>query len=228
MNWYKTIKIATLNFSIEGTDKISQPMTTHNILYDLLNFIPTLNISGKIGLDAGNEVSVNAATGEIKLYMSNEINANTMVDIIYEYNQYRAGQVELTLLEFDETSEVNFNNTTILVSENETSGIEQIPKAKVSIHETDIFLRMLYEQGMLIDLNFNSGTLDINQLEKIINKLEQNENLIRPYTDENMTNPGQGLIPLGKLKVYFFQLKNMINYIRKNNLPNKVIKYELV
>ena len=242
MNWYKrtNLKLASVSFWINGTDKIAKPMTRLDICHDLANFVfYKLSIGQKLGIrwndidpDASSG-SVFSPTGNINIYLKNaSIKDGIIKGIVEQYNQYRYESIKLKFLMINKSGlNSNLNTARILVEENKTTELQEIPEFNVANANSDALIQLLSNEGMG-QLDPYNGELDINLLKTTIQNIEQNNYIMQPYTQpstvEQMEN-GSTFIDYGRsyeqLKGYIDMLKNMINYIEQNNLPDKKINY---
>lgn len=242
MNWYKrtNLKIASVSFWISGTDKISKPMTKLDICHDLADFIfYKLDIGQKLGL-RWNDIDPDASsgdvfspTGNINIYLRNSaIKDGIIQGLIEQYNQYRFESIKLRFLMINKSGlNQNLNTARIMVEENKTSELQEIPEFNVANANSFALIQLLSNEGMG-PLDPYGGELDINSLKKAIQNIEQNNFVMHPYTQPITTEQGENgatFIDYGRsydqLRGYIDMLKNMINYIEQNNLPDKKINY---
>ena len=239
MNWYKKIRIASVTFSVEGSNEIAQPLHSLDVCHELINFIwYKLGVGGKTGLKMNNiepdtsETSYNDPLGRINIYMTPETSEEEIRYIIDQYNQYKAGDIKLKFLGISESGIGRGPTARIIISENKTTEMEELPEMNVANGNAFAIIQMLANEGLNIDPNEYGGVINIDELETIINKLEQEEYLVQPYVQEpteEIGEQGATIYDQGRsyeqLSRYIDKLKEMINYIKINNLPNRNINY---
>lgn len=241
MNWYKNhLKIASITFSIEGTDKIAQPMNKLDIVNDLANYIfYKMGVGKNLGMkwdDIDPDTSsgdVFAPDGQINIYLRNQIDTQTIERIINGYNKDKAGIIELQFLGINKSGlNPSLDTARILITKNKTTDFQEVPSMNLSNSNAIALLQMLANEGVSIGQDAYSGVIDINQLDEAINRLEQEEYVMQPYTQrpsEETGEHGAKMYDMGRsyeqLKRYLDGLRKMINYVRVNNLPNGNIVY---
>ena len=237
MNWYKKAqfkKQASLSFWIEGSDKISQPMTKLDICNDLSKFISyDMGIGEKLGINF-NDVDPDDSsgnyydsTGPISIYLKNlNIKEGIINNIIEQYNNHKLGQVKLRFLEINKSGlRKDVNVARILIEENDTTNIEKLPELNVSNSNSVALISLLQNEGMG-NLDPYGGVLNISELKNAITNIEQNNYILDSYTQEPMEQREEGKATIydggrsyQQLQRYIEALKQMVNYV-ETNLPN--------
>ena len=242
MNWYKRAninKLASVTFWVEGSDQITQPMTKLDICQDLAQFIfYGINLGQKLGFqwdDIDPDVSsgdVFASTGQFNIYLRNKnIKSGIVENILNQYNEHKQ-LIELKLLEINKSGiKPDLNTARVIIVRNDTANLESLPEMNVANANANAIIQLLSNEGMG-QLDPYGGTLDSTQLKTVISNIEQNSYLLDTYTKEPTEDISEGrpiIIDMGRsyerLKGYIDNLKKMINYIEKNNLPVKQINY---
>jgi hypothetical protein len=246
MNWYKKAnhkKIASVTFWVEGTDKISQPMNKLDICNNLYRFIYNNGLSEQLGLgfDAvdpdASSGNVFGPDGPISIYLGNpNVRGETIQNIINKYNEDMAGMIKLRFLEINKSGARRDTNVArILIEENNTTNFEEIPEMNVSNANARALLELLSNEGMeglSGDDEGIGGTLNVAELKNTINNIEQNNYVLNTYTQEPTMEKEEGKPTMydggrsyEQLSRYINGLKEIINYIEKNNLPLMQINF---
>jgi len=239
MNWYKKTKYSSISFWIEGSDKISQPMHALDVCGDIHKFIwYVLGIGEEMGLGYNDiepdtsETDYNDPLGRINVYINPNIKEKSMKYIVNQYNQHRLGDIKLDFLGINKSGARNSDVARIKISENNTTQFEEIPEMNMANGNAFAVFQMLANEGLPINPSEYAGEINIDQLEIIINKLGQEEYLMQPYIKEPTEEEGEGGAKMydggrdyDRLKGYLSGLEQMINYVKTNNLPSRVINY---
>jgi hypothetical protein len=243
MNWYKKAqlnKFATVDFWIDESDKITQPMHKLDICHDLSNFIfYKMNVGQKLGLKWDSidpDVSsgdVFAPTGQINIYLENpNIKEGIIQNIVEKYNADKAGLIKLKFLQINKSGlRSDLNTARILIEENNTTDLQKIPTMNISNSNAAALIQLLSNEGMG-QLDPVSGELNAYMLKNIIEGIDQNDFVMNSYTQdvtEEKIENGPTSIDFGRsyqqLSGYINKLREMVEYIITNNLPKKVINY---
>jgi len=243
MNWYKFSqfnKKASVNFWIEGSDQITQPMNRLDIVNDLFRFVfYELGIGQKLGFDMhsfdpdASSGNVFDSFGQINIYLKNtNIKEGIIKGIIDQYNQHREGLIKLKFLQINKSGlDPNLNTARVLIEKNNTENLEELPTLNVSNSNSIALIQLLGNEG-LGQLDPYSGVLDVDSLKQAIINIEKNDFVMDTFTQERTeekVEEGPTIIDfgrsLGQLQRYIDVLKEMINYIERNNLPNGTINY---
>lgn len=254
MTWYKKAKFnkkASVSFYIEDAQKIAEPMDIFKIAMDLEEFMQTqlLQEGESIGSRLGIPWSVvqvgslaphytdedihkgDIFIGPLEFWLPDTNITEEMVRyIINQYNEYRYGTVVLSLDNI-ETQKDGQRIAHISIVENDTQDYTRVPSMNVSQDNAIALLQMLRNEGVNVSDDM-AGYLDIDELSQAIQQIENNEYMIETYTrptyeqteDDKPRYTDFG-VAQDQIMGYLQGLKQMINYIRDNDLPNNKIGY---
>jgi len=248
MNWYKKAnfnKYSSVTFRIDGTEKISEPMTKEDICNDLLDYVFYNTNLAEIFDIQWNDIDPDMSsgnpfdyTGSINFYLTNkELTADIVNDIIQGYNNHKAGEIKLKVYKINKSGQYGRPGTNvarILIEQNNTVNLSKVPYINISNDNAKAFLSLLINEGLIIDGDFNSGSFNAIQALNILNDIDQNDFVIDPYIRQNNDNLDEEddnvqILDFGlskeQIMSYIYKIKEMINYINQNNLPNKTISY---
>ena len=238
MNWFK--KIASVTFWIDDTDKISQPMNLLDICEDIKNFI---YYEAKIGENTGiifdsiepdtSRSEYDGPLGYINFYLYNtNVDISYVEEAINMYNASRFNKIKIAVRGEDESGVRKGNVIRLEVIENNTVNFEQIPIMNLSNANARILLYLLRNEGVSNISDDLMGQININELKNAIMDIESNDFVLQTYTRDTTIDQEEGkptMIDFGtnieQIKRYFENLKQMINYIEQNNIPNRIINY---
>ena len=211
-----------------------------DIVNDLFRFVfYELRVGEKFGFDMHSfdpDTSSGSpfdTTGQINIYLKNpNIKGGIIKGIIDQYNQHKAGLINLRLLEINKSGlNPNLNTARVIIEENNTENLEELPTLNVSNSNSVALMQLLGNEG-LGQLDPYSGTLDAGSLKQAIINIEKDDFIMNTFTQERTEEQEEGgplFIDmgrsLGQLQRYIDVLKGMINYIENKNLPVKKINY---
>ncbi len=240
MNWYKNIKIASVTFALDGTYDMAKPMHALDVCQDLVEYIwYDLKIGETTGIMLNDiepdisETHHDDPFGRINIYMNSKITEETIRNIIDQYNQHKTGYIKLKFLGIDKSRIRNIDTARLIIEENETIHIEEIPTLNVANENAYAIIRMLYNEGIPIASSADLiGQIEVGALEIAIDNIEQNDYMMQAYTQkptEEINEQSGGYYDQGRsyeqLKGYLEALREMINYAKMHDLPNKIINY---
>ena len=239
MNWYK--KLASVTFWIADSDKISQPMNVLDICHDFSKFIYyEANIGKNSGIKYENvepdtsRTSFNTPLGYINFYLHNtNVDKQFVEQAVGMYNQSRLGKLKLRSHGENASASLKGNVIRIEVIENETVNFSEVPEINLSNSNATVLLDLLLQEGVGSASGGVDGKLNVNELKNAIADIEANDYILQSYTQQPSVEkglPGQptmyeGGRNVGQFKRYFEILKQMIDYIEQNNMPNRFISY---
>jgi len=234
-NWYKQyIKIASVSFYIEGTEKIAQPMGLLDICNDITKFIyHTKDVKGlrftydTISPDTSSS-DFDAPTGIINFYLTDpKIDINFVKEIIQNYNKIKYPFIKIDIMKQEQSNSYVYQVVRLNVIENRTKEYEYVPEFNIANDNFHALIELLHQYGLNIDTNEYTGSIDVNDLQKILSSLGTDDYLLEPFASEpskEKGDKGMTMIDFGRskeqLRSYLEMLKKMIDYIKKNNLPN--------
>jgi hypothetical protein len=238
MNWFK--KIASVTFWVADTDKISQPMNILDICFDIVKFIYyEANIGEGSGVKSGHvepdtsRTEFNKPLGYINFYTEGtNIDKEFVTKAIEMYNQARFDKIKI-VVRGEEVSGLGRGNVVRLeVVGNNTVNLEEIPEVNITNSNAHALLSLLSQEGVSSISGGLSGKININELKNAILDIENNDYILETHTQEPYQNVEEGSPTVynggrsvDQFKSYFEKLKQMINYVEQNNIPNRFINY---
>jgi len=238
MNWYK--KIASVTFWIADSDKMSKPMNMLDICHDLSKFIYyEANLGDNSGIKYGNvepdtsRTSFDSPLGYINFYLyKTNVNKQFVEKIIEMYNQSRLSKLKLVAHEENPSESRKGNVVRIEVVENQTVNFEDIPEINLSNSNAGVLLNLLSQEGVSSVSGDLVGQLNINELKNAIADIEANDYILQTHTQEPSEEQGEGGAMLynggrsiKQFRRYFEMLKQMIDYVERYDIPNRIINY---
>jgi len=241
-NWYKKAfinKFASVTYWIEGSDKISQPMSKGDISNDLARFVfDDLQLGQRLGFTYQDfdpdmsEGNISDSLGNISIYLKNpNIKAGIIENILDKYNQHKQ-MIHLTLLNINQSGiDPSLNAARISIDKNDTVESEQLPTMNLSNSNSSALLQLLQNEGVE-GLDPYGGVIPIDTLKQALNNIEQNDFMLNTYTQEPTEESEEGkatVMDFGRsyeqISRYINGLKEMIAYVDNNNLPVREINY---
>lgn len=255
MNWYKKSslnKVASVDFFLEGIEKISKPMTVLDICNDLSEFghytgnnfnegqgmhmdsispdgDSAFNWTGTINIYVPDNRSVSDPDSEWG-YRREDIPEEEMLKeeqvkaLIKGYNGYKHGIV-LGYPTKDVSNMTGKDVYRVPVIRNETQNIDQIPSLNVSNANAEAFLRLLKHHGLNVDAEEYAGSFGVEDY--IGARQLMSDDSIKQFQRDtvhegNMFSAG---LTLNMIKRYLQVLDQMVSWAYKNDLPVKEINF---
>lgn len=170
MNWYR-IKVSSLTFKLDGSEKISQPKDLLSLSFNLIDF--AFNKDSSLLLDNhyqtvspdGNS-NVNGYTGTINYYFTSTEKLNDIKSLINEWGQ-DIGLLGVTIgIGNIEKSKLynGLNVIRIIVKSNDTANINKIPSINIS---NDNAMKIL----SIFGTNDYNGSIELVSAKGIIDKV---------------------------------------------------------
>jgi len=239
MNWYKIARYvsATVNFDIDGSHQIAQPMTLGDITYNMLTFAG-YELKVKVQHNSF-EVDTSRSdyfgyTGYINFYLWPELGMDekTAINVVKRYAEKNSHRFEIKIEGYNKSNMYKTDVLRIAVTKNETQNYQELPSMNLANGNAMALLTVLRDRGVAVDVQGLAGKIDINQLEQALSLLESNPHNLNDMTQEPsiQQNKGKATVynggrTLEQVQGYISGLKQMVDYIRNNNLPSQYITY---